>query len=143
MEASTDVLSVAEAESAMSSFNEAEEMLTASPMLVGGVEDEDWSSEEWSTVIALATECAGDARVSSSREIGREGDSILSRSAENIATTWMSRYSGLVVVDEPERERKEGAGYCSEIESADCLFVAGDKEAAETKRTMQLQVARN
>jgi hypothetical protein len=73
-----------------SSFNDVEEMLTLSPMLVGGVEDEDCPRGESSTVIALSIESDGDARVAPSREVGREVDPILSRSVENIATV-MSR----------------------------------------------------
>jgi hypothetical protein len=72
--------------SVFSSFNEVEEMLTLSPMLVGGVEDEDSPSGESSTVIALSIDSAGDARVAPSRDVGRDGDPILSRSVENIAT---------------------------------------------------------
>ena len=72
--------------SALSSFNEVEEMLTLSPMLVGGVDDEDSPSGESSTVIALSRDSDGDARVAPSQDVGRGVDSILSRSVESIAT---------------------------------------------------------
>lgn len=72
--------------SIFSSFKEVEEMLTLSPMLVGGVEDEDCPSGESSTVIALSRDSDGEARVAPSRDVGRDGDPILSRRVENIAT---------------------------------------------------------
>lgn len=46
----------------LSSFSEEDDTLTLSPMLVGGVEDEDCAVEALSTVMALRTESADEAR---------------------------------------------------------------------------------
>lgn len=92
--------------SVFSSFNEVDEMLTLSPMLVGGVEDEDCPSELSSTVIALSTDSAGDARVSPSRDVGRDVEPILSRSVENIATSEVALHRR-DCCDEREQEASE------------------------------------
>ncbi len=86
--------------SGFSSFNDVEEMLPLSPMLVGGVEDEDCPKEVSSTVIAVRTESDGDARVAPSRDVGRDVDPILSSRVESIATKWRSRWArGIVVMN--------------------------------------------
>jgi hypothetical protein len=63
---------------------ELDDMLALSPMLVGGVEEEDCTLEEASTVIALRAESAEDARITSVRAAVRGVAAILSRRVENI-----------------------------------------------------------
>jgi hypothetical protein len=55
-----------------------------SPILVGGVDEDDCAFEDVSTVIALLIESEEDARVISTRAGGRDDDSILSIRTENI-----------------------------------------------------------
>lgn len=72
----------------MSNFSEAEEMLTLSPILVGGVEEEeDCAREASSTVMALRTdsEIEGEGRVTSGLTDGGGGVAILSSRGENIS----------------------------------------------------------
>jgi len=60
-----------------SSFSDADDTLALSPMLVGGVEEEDWTFEEAaSTVIVLKIDSDEDARVTSGRISGPEGAAI-------------------------------------------------------------------
>lgn len=73
--------------SVFSSLSELEETLTPSPMVVGGVEDDDCALIELSTVMALSTDSEGDARVTPSRVDGGGIESILSRRVENIVAS--------------------------------------------------------
>jgi hypothetical protein len=81
------------AENVFSSFMELDDTLPLSPMLVGGVE-EDESAFEASTVMTLFIESEDDARVASSR-LGVPGDApSLSSRVENIALSVL-RYVAL------------------------------------------------
>jgi hypothetical protein len=72
-------------EGASSSFREVDDILALSPMLVGGVEEEDCAFETLSTVMTLLIESDEDARVRSARPDGCNDVSILSTMTESIA----------------------------------------------------------
>ena len=75
------------AESVFPSFSEPDDTLALSPMLVGGVEEEEGAFEA-STVMTLLIESEEDARVASSR-LGVPGEApSLSSIVENIVLLW-------------------------------------------------------
>lgn len=73
----------------LSSFSDADDTLTLSPMLVGGVEEEDWAFEEAaSTVMELRIDSGEEGRVASGGWKGSGGAVILLRRVENILVEW-------------------------------------------------------
>ena len=73
-----------------SSFSDADDTLTLSPMLVGGVEEEDWAFEEEaaSTVMELRIDSGEEGRVASCGLESSGGAAILLRRVENIVVEW-------------------------------------------------------
>ncbi len=71
-------------ERAFSCFSDVDDMLALSPMLVGGVEEEDCAFDAPSTVMTLSIESDEEARVSSPRPAGRTDELILSIMTENM-----------------------------------------------------------
>jgi len=122
--------SCAGVDSVFPSFIESDDTLALSPMLVGGVEEDDGAFEA-STVMTLWVDSEDEARVASSRLGVPDAAPSLSSRVENMALgVW--RMSRLCMQRREEREREVGqgqqpSGSCNRYRYPACNFANGQQ----------------